>query len=85
MILNFEKKNVFIPYYQFMMDTFEKALTLIIPGVYLASCNLRHVYYTVPIAENHDNNLHCEWNDTLYQYTCFQMALHGVLSYLLSC
>ena len=75
MILNLKKLNTFIPYHHFKMDTFEKSLTLIAPGMYLASCDLRHAYYTVPIAEEHQKYLRFEWNENIYQFTCFPNGL----------
>lgn len=75
MILNLKKINSYIPYFHFKMDTFEKTLTLIKPGMYMASCDLRHAYYSVPVAEEHQKYLRFEWNGTLYQYTCFPNGL----------
>jgi len=33
------------------MDTFETVLKLVKPGMYFASTDIRHGYYSVPIAE----------------------------------
>ncbi|KAK6181898.1 hypothetical protein SNE40_009676 [Patella caerulea] len=57
MILNLKKLNEFISYHHFKMDTFESALRLIKPDCYLASIDLRHAYYSVPMAQEHQKYL----------------------------
>ena len=47
MVLNLKKLNEYIPYEHFKMDTFEKALTLVTKGSYLASVDLKHAYYSI--------------------------------------
>ena len=52
------------------MDTFESVITLIKPNDFMATIDLRHAYYTVPIAEEQRKYLRFIWNDKLYQHTC---------------
>ena len=55
MILNLKKINESVEYHHFKMDSFEKSLSLIKKGMFLASVDLRHAYYSVHIAEEHQN------------------------------
>lgn len=75
MILNLQKLNSFVQYHHFKMDTFEKALNLITKGTWMASIDLRHAYYSVPVAEEHQKYLCFMWKNKLYQYTCFPNGL----------
>ena len=51
MILNLKNLNQDIEYHHFKMDTLLTALTLITPGCYMASIDLKDAYYSVPIDE----------------------------------
>ena len=53
MILNLKDLNLDIEYYHFKMETFETALTLIKLNSYMTSIDIRHAYYSVPIAVEH--------------------------------
>lgn len=75
MILNLTKLNFFIPYYHFKMDTFEKVVTLVTKDMYFTSCDLRHAYYSVRIAEEHQKYFRFVWKEQIYQYTCFPNGL----------
>ena len=55
MILNLKNLNQDIEYNHFKMDTLLVALTLITPGCYMASIDLKDAYYSVPIDEQHKN------------------------------
>lgn len=70
MILNLKKLNEYIEYHHFKMDTFESAIKLVTSKSYMASIDLRHAYYSVPIAEEHQKFLRFYWNGKLFQYTC---------------
>ena len=60
MILNLKELNKSIVYHHFKMDTFEAALKLVNPNTFFASVDLRHAYYSVPIAEEHQIKLRFE-------------------------
>ena len=70
MILNLKELNKSIVYHHFKMDTFEAALKLVKPNTFFASVDLRHAYYSVPIAEEHQIKLRFEHLGTIYQYVC---------------
>lgn len=70
MILNLKKLNEHVEYHHFKMDTLESALKLITKNTYMASIDLRHAYYSVPIAEEHQKYLRFEWMGNIFQYTC---------------
>ena len=75
MILNFKKLNESVEYHHFKMDTLEFALNLIKPNSFCASIDLRHAYYSVPIAEQYQIYLRFIWKDCIYQYTCLPNGL----------
>ena len=49
MTLNLKELNEFIEYHHFKMDHFEKVLKLVKPGMFFASTDIRHAYYSVYI------------------------------------
>ena len=75
LVLNLKWLNQYIPYHHFKMDTFEKALTLVKKNMFFCSVDLRHAYYSVPIAEEHQKYLKFLWKDKLYMFTCFPNGL----------
>jgi hypothetical protein len=50
------------------MDTFENAIKIITKNCSMASIDLRHAYYSVPVATEHQTFL--QWKGKIYQYTC---------------
>ena len=70
MILNLKELNKLVTYYHFKMDTFETALKLIKKNNFMASVDLRHAYYSVPIAIEHQKYLRFMWKNKVFQYTC---------------
>lgn len=70
MILNLKDLNFDIVYHHFKMETFETALKLIKPNCYMASIDIRHAYYSVPIAHEHRKFLCFKWKNEILQYTC---------------
>lgn len=69
MIHNLKKLNEKISYFHFKMDTFESVIKLIKQNDFMASVDLRHAYYSVPIAEEHRKYLRFSWQNKLYEYT----------------
>ena len=61
MILNLKKLNEYIEYHHFKMDTFESAIKLVTNKSYMASIDLRHAYYSVPISKEHQRFLRFHW------------------------
>jgi len=70
MILNLKKLNESIVYHHFKMETFESALKLVRHNCYFASVDLRHAYYSVPIAPEHQVKLRFEKAGRIYQFVC---------------
>ena len=75
MILNLKKLNEKVEYHHFKMDSFEKAVSLIKKNIYMSSVDLRHAYYSVHIAEEHQKCLCFKWGDKIFQYTCLPNGL----------
>ena len=57
------------------MDTLDTLITLMKPGCYMASIDLRDAYYTVAIHLDHQKYLNFVANGVLYQYTCLPNGL----------
>ena len=68
MILNLKSLNQYIEYHHFKMDTFESALKLVKPNMYFASTDIRHGYYSIPIAKEDQIKLRFMYLGKLYQY-----------------
>ena len=69
MILNLKELNKYIKYYHFKLDTFETMLKLIKPNSFMASVDLRHAYYSVPIALSQRKLLRFVWRSKIYEYS----------------
>lgn len=69
-VLNLKDLNTHIPYIHFKMENFEQAVSLINTGDVMASVDLRHAYYSVPIAEEQQKFFCFKWQDTVFQFTC---------------
>jgi len=70
MILNLKRLNEYVEYHHFKMDTFETALNLIKPKCLMASADLRHAYYSVPIDKQYRKYLRFTWKNKMFQYIC---------------
>ena len=53
MILNLKRINKFVDYNHFKIESLQNVLELIIPGVYMASIDLKDAFYSVSIHKNH--------------------------------
>lgn len=71
MILNLKSFNKHVTYHHFKMDSVWTAIRLMTPNCYMASIDLKDAYYSVPIANSHQKYLKFEWNNRLFQFTCF--------------
>jgi len=63
------------------MDTFETALRLINKNTFMASVDLRHAYYSVPIALEHQTFLRFCWENRIVQFTCLPNGLASAPRY----
>jgi hypothetical protein len=70
LILNLKKLNKSVEYHHFKMDTFENAIKIITKNCYMASIDLRHAYYSVPVATEHQQFLRFQWKGKSYKNTC---------------
>ena len=68
MILNLKELNQNTEYHHFKMYISESALKLIKPNCFMASVDLRHAYYSVPVAKKHQIKLIFVFHNTVYQY-----------------
>ncbi len=74
MILNLKSLNKFVAYHHFTMDTFQTALTLIRPGCFMASVDLKDAYYSIPVAVEYRKLLMFEWKVLTFSSPAFQMV-----------
>lgn len=70
MILNLKNLNEYVPYHHFKMDTFETALTLVRKNMYMCTSDIKHAYYSVPVAEEDQRYFRLQWKGKILQYTC---------------
>ena len=75
LIFNFKICNEAVIFRHFKMDTLNTVLNLITPGAYMASLDLKHAYYTIPIAVEHRKFLKFVWNGQLYEFRTLPMGL----------
>ena len=68
MILNLKELNENIVYHHFKMDTFESALKLVKKNCFFASADLRHAYYSVPLANEIRKKFCFQKSGKVYQY-----------------
>ena len=47
----------------------------------MANVDLRHAYYSVPIAKEHQNFLRFSWNNKIFQFTCLPNGLASAPRY----
>jgi hypothetical protein len=74
-IFNLKALNQFVSYHHFKMDTLDTAITLMRPGCFMTSIDLKDAYYSIPIALEHQKYLKFIWRDKLYCFTCLPMGL----------
>ena len=70
MILNLKKLNGYFLYEHFKMENFENALELVSKDMYFGSVDIKHAYYSIPIAEEQQQYFRFLWNNKIFQYTC---------------
>ena len=57
------------------MDTFQTALTLVCPGCFMTSVELKDAYCSVPVAKEDRKYLQFEWQGSYYEYACLPNGL----------
>ena len=75
LIFNFKNCNQAVQHRHFKMDTLNSVVNLISPGAYFASLDLKHAYYTIPIAVEQRKYLKFLWAGNLYEFNALPMGL----------
>ena len=75
MILDLKEFNKNVEYEHFKMENLNTALLMVTKDCYMASVDLRHAYYSVPIKKEYRKYLKFIWKGKLFQYTCFPNGL----------
>lgn len=75
MILNLKEFNESVEYEHFKMENLSSATSMMKEGCYMASVDLRHAYYSVPVHSDFKKFLKFQWRGQLYVYTCFPNGL----------
>ena len=81
LILDLKKNNDSVQYEHFKMDNLTSATQMMTRGCYMASVDLRHAYYSVPIKAEYRKYLKFKWEKEFYQYTCFPNGLSNCPHY----
>ena len=81
LILNLKKFNDSVQYEHFKMDNLTSATQMMTRGCYMASVDLRHAYYSVPIKAEYRKYLKFKWKNQLYQYACLPNGLSNCPRY----
>ena len=75
MILNLKSFNQSVEYIHFKMDTLVHAVSLMTPGCWMASIDLRNAYLSVPIHADHQKYLVFQFEEKFYKYKCLPFGL----------
>ena len=75
MILSLKKLNEEVTYHHFKIETLATALLLVREGCFMASLDLKHAYYTVPVCEEHRKLLRFAWKGQLFEYNAWPNGL----------
>ena len=68
LILNLKNQNEDMSYIHFKMETLQSVLSLITPGFYLASPDLKDACYSIPIHPDHTKFLKFIWKNQLSRF-----------------
>ena len=74
-ILNLKELNKSVEYLHFKMDNIKVVLANVTKGCYMASLDLKQAYHSVKIHDAYQKYLKFEWDDDLYQFTCYPNGL----------
>lgn len=75
LILNLKKFNESVEYVHYKMESLSCAVNMMNRDCYMASVDLRHAYYSVPVHSDHQKFLKFIWDDQLYAFTCLPNGL----------
>ena len=74
-ILNVKLLNEDVTHKHFKMDTLRDAIDLLRPGYYMASVDLKHAYFSVPISRDDRGYLCFTWQGVRHHFTCLPQGL----------
>ena len=74
-ILNLKELNQSVEYLHFKMDSIKVVLSHVTRGCFMASLDLKQAYHSVKIDDDYQKYLKFEWDDQLYQFTCYPNGL----------
>lgn len=81
LILNLKRFNESVAYEHFKMDNLSTATQMMTKDCYMASVDLRHAYYSVPVKHQFRKFLKFRWREQMFQYTCFPNGLSNCPRY----
>jgi hypothetical protein len=81
MILDLKKFNESVEHEHFKMENLYTATLMVHNNCYMASADLRHAYYSVPIHTEFRKYLKFTWRGNLYRYTCSPNGLSNCPRY----
>ena len=70
LILNLKRLNAYIAHVHFKMESLTDVLHMITPEVWVASVDLCHAYYSIPVEPRSQPYFSFLWQCTYYQYSC---------------
>ena len=53
------------------METIETVISMMTPGCFMTSIDLKDAHHRVQIDKEHQKYLKFQWNGCLYQFTCY--------------
>ena len=75
LILNLKEFNQHVKYEHFKMENLQSATRMMQRDCFMASVDLKHAYYSVPVAPEFRKFLKFEWNGQLFSFTCLPNGL----------
>ena len=70
LILNLKRFNTYIAHIHFKMESLTDVRHMITPGVWMASVDLQHAYYSISVEPRSQPYFSFLWQGTYYQYSC---------------
>ena len=70
MILNLKRFNKFVAYKHCKLESFQDVLTMVTPGVWMGSVDLKDAYYSIPVHKEHQKYLKFYFEGDYLQFTC---------------
>lgn len=81
LILNLKEFNKSVQYEHFKMENLSSAVAMMEKHCWMASVDLKHAYYSVPIKKSFRKFLKFMWRQKLYNFTCFPNGLSNCPRY----